>query len=77
MSSRVTLGRGDKQFVNAKKMFGIRHFAGNVRERDKRVADSVPTQTCAWRGERRGREPELLMCFPRSFLVGMGRSRKG
>lgn len=26
----MSLGRGDKQFLDAKKMFGIRHFAGNV-----------------------------------------------
>lgn len=27
---RRSAGREDKQFLNAKKMFGIRHFAGNV-----------------------------------------------
>ncbi|CAM9504516.1 unnamed protein product [Pylaiella littoralis] len=30
VSSRITIGRADKQFVDAKTMFGIRHFAGNV-----------------------------------------------
>ncbi|CAM9723719.1 unnamed protein product [Ectocarpus sp. 6 AP-2014] len=28
--SRVTVARGDKHFLDAKQMFGIRHFAGNV-----------------------------------------------
>ncbi|CAN0179356.1 unnamed protein product, partial [Hapterophycus canaliculatus] len=45
VSSRVSLGRGDKQFLDAKKMFGIRHFAGNVTyEADKFIeknADSL------------------------------------
>lgn len=28
--SRVTVARGDKHYLDAKQMFGIRHFAGNV-----------------------------------------------
>lgn len=31
LTTRVAEGRGDKQFCDANKIFGVRHFAGNVR----------------------------------------------